>query len=260
MTITNNQHHLGHTATTKYTWPSTTEDPKRFESSLRAGGSMTYKNDMFAAKPPAPPPWISENTHSLSSPQEWAGRIKSMTIVNTGSSTDMAVTTHHTVTRPKFPPGSIRFGNYTLAQYLPQDDAAVQELHEVVEVVRPHLEAIMDACGAYHLHHPDGWITSAGYITAARKAGLRLSRDEFLALERSVPKDTMGRINYFHVAAVISAVSDSNTTGDVTATAPEALGTGTMLRTRPLSAPWPMATTRDVPFAGTRNIPCPKGH
>lgn len=38
----------------------------------------------------------------------------------------MAMYTHHTTTRPRFPPGSIQLGTYTLSQYLPQEDAAVR--------------------------------------------------------------------------------------------------------------------------------------
>ena len=58
--------------------------------------------------------------------QEWATRVSNMTLVHTGGGTNMAMYTHHTTTRPRFPPGSIRQGTYTLSQYLPQEDAAVR--------------------------------------------------------------------------------------------------------------------------------------
>ena len=32
----------------------------------------------------------------------------------------MAMYTHHTTTRPKFPPGSVNKGTFTLSRYLPQ--------------------------------------------------------------------------------------------------------------------------------------------
>eukprot|EP00798_Chlamydomonas_sp_ICE-L_P001897 gene1897-33308_t len=244
MTLTDNKHHEGHPATTKYTWPSATEDPKRFESTLQAGGSITFKGDMFRAKAPQATPWITENTYGHSSPNEWAGRITSKTIVSTGSGTDMAVTTHHTYSRPKSPPGSIRFGQFTLSQYLPQEDAAVEELHEVVKFVQPHIEAIVKSCNDYHLHAPDGWITSAGFVTCSGKAGLRLSRDEFLTLERSVPKDIMGRINYLHVEAVVRAIHEANEGNDLNCTAPQAMGDSSLLlTTRPLGGPGPLSTT-----------------
>ena len=41
----------------------------------------------------------------------------------------------------------------------------------------------------------DGWITTAGFVVAANKGGLHLNRAQLLALERAVPKDTLGRIN-----------------------------------------------------------------
>ncbi len=63
------------------------------------------------------------------------------------------------------------------------------------------------------------------FVTSASKIGLSLLRSEFLALERSVPKDRLGRINYFHVAEVIEAVHAKNAEMDLTSTAPECLST-----------------------------------
>ena len=48
--------------------------------------------------------------------QEWAGRISNRTIVHTGGGTNIAMYTHHITTRPRFPPGSISQGTYTLSQ------------------------------------------------------------------------------------------------------------------------------------------------
>ncbi len=75
----------------------------------------------------------------------------------------MAMYTHHTVTRPKFPPGSVRLGTFTLSQYLPKDDNAVQELHMTVQKVFPFLSELMTSLQRYHLHCADGWITSLGW-------------------------------------------------------------------------------------------------
>jgi hypothetical protein len=49
----------------------------------------------------------------------------------------------------------------------------------------------------------DGWITSAGFVVCAKKAGLHLTRAQFLALERAVPKDTLGRINFYTIADTV---------------------------------------------------------
>jgi hypothetical protein len=54
-----------------------------------------------------------------------------MTLVHTGGNTDIAHITHHTIERPKFPPGSINLGVYTISRYLPTEDPALAELHEV---------------------------------------------------------------------------------------------------------------------------------
>ncbi|KAG2494755.1 hypothetical protein HYH03_007000 [Edaphochlamys debaryana] len=62
-------------------------------------------------------------------------------------------------------------------------------------------------------HSPDGWITTAGFMTAARNAGLTLSRAEYLALERALTKDTMGRINYLQLEALVSAVAGAEAEG-----------------------------------------------
>ncbi len=49
----------------------------------------------------------------------------------------------------------------------------------------------------------DGWITTAGFVVCAHKAGLHLTRAHFLAIERAVPKDTLGRISIDHVTAAV---------------------------------------------------------
>lgn len=73
------------------------------------------------------------------------------------------------------------------------------------------MESVVKACESYHLHCPkDGWITTAGFVVSARKGGLHLSRAELLALERAVPKDTLGRINYHHVAEVVQHFADGH--------------------------------------------------
>lgn len=77
---------------------------------------------------------------------------------------------------------------------------AVQELHAVASSIVPLLEPLLDACRAYHTHTPsEGWITTGGFMTAARRAGLALSRAEFLSLERALTKDSFGRINFVQV-------------------------------------------------------------
>jgi hypothetical protein len=53
----------------------------------------------------------------------------------------------------------------------------------------------------------DGWITCLGFTVCAAKAGVRLSRTEFLALERAVPKDNSGRINFFTLAERIGVLA-----------------------------------------------------
>jgi len=213
-----NTAHLRHEAVTKHTW-SPNKDTVRYQ----AAGSATYKDDMFAHGDTADTPHISEYTMSHKDPQEWAERTRSMTLVHTGGNTNMAEYTHHTVSRPKFPPGSISTGTFTLSQYLPAEDKAVEELHIVCEKVMPVLPMLLKALSGYHLHSPDGWIQSAGFMTCCRKVGLELLRSEFLALERSVPKDTAGRINYHNIASLVEAVTCANAADDLTATAPEAL-------------------------------------
>ncbi|GAX72960.1 hypothetical protein CEUSTIGMA_g415.t1 [Chlamydomonas eustigma] len=220
MPLTKNTSHLNHESITKYTW-SPNLDTTRYQ----AQGSATYKADSFSYGDTADTPHHSEYTYSLANPKEWAGRITNKTVVHTGGGTNIAMYTHHTVTRPKFPPGSVRLGTFTLSQYLPKEDEAVKELHLVVEKVEPALTDLLKALEGYHLYSPDGWITSAGFIACCNKVKLSLLRSEFLALERSVPKDKMGRINYYHIAEVVEAVNASNVAEDHTSTAPEAVGT-----------------------------------
>lgn len=58
--------------------------------------------------------------------QEYHGRILAGTIVHTGGGTSMAMIEHHTVERPKFPPGTEWNGAFTLSRYLPTEDPAVE--------------------------------------------------------------------------------------------------------------------------------------
>ena len=67
----------------------------------------------------------------------------------------------------------------------------------------------------------------------------------------------MGRINYHHVAAVVEAICGANDAGDLSATAPEALGPNLVLGTRPLSKPGPLSTTRQLAAAGGRHFQAP---
>ena len=89
-----------------------------------------------------------------------------------------------------------------------------QELHAVAHVVAPHLEALVGACQAYHLFTPDGWISTGGFMTAARKAGLQLSRAEFLALERALTKDSMGRINFLQLQELVGSIMGAAAAGE----------------------------------------------
>ncbi|KAG2494754.1 hypothetical protein HYH03_006999 [Edaphochlamys debaryana] len=171
------------------------------------GTIPNYKPDLFAFKGNRQNPWKSEQTHSYSHPKEYTARILNGTIVHTDGNTEMAMDTHHTVERPQFPPGTIRDKLHVLPQYIPTADPAMDELNAVAHVVYPQLPALMEACGNYHGHSPDGWITTAGFMTAARNAGLTLSRAEYLALERALTKDTMGRINYLQMEALVSTVA-----------------------------------------------------
>lgn len=57
--------------------------------------------------------------------QEYTGRILSGSLVHTGGNTEMAHTTHHTVERPQFPPGTIRAATFTVTQYVPTADPAL---------------------------------------------------------------------------------------------------------------------------------------
>lgn len=218
MPLTNNTSHLNHEAVTKHTW-SPNNDTIRYEAS----GSATYKPDLFQHGEASDTPHISEYTYSNGDPKEWADRVRNMTVVHTGGLTNTAVYTHHTVSRPKFPPGSISLGNFTLSQYLPTEDAAVRELHMVAEKVKPALPTLITALEAYHLHTPDGWITTAGFMACCNKTGFKLQRNEFLALERSVPKDAGGRFNFYHIREVIEAISAANASEDLSSTAPEAV-------------------------------------
>ena len=63
------------------------------------------------------------------------------------------------------------------------------------------------------------------FISCCNKAGLSLLRSEFLALERSVPKDRFGRFNYYHLAEMVEAVGCTNGVGNLTMTAPDAVQT-----------------------------------
>lgn len=67
-------------------------------------------------------------------------------------------------------------------------------------------------------------------MACCNKIGLSLHRSDFLALERSVPKDGAGRLNYHHVAYMVEAIVCANGANDLTATAPEAVlrATGTL--------------------------------
>lgn len=42
-----------------------------------------------------------------------------------------------------------------------------QELHMVADKVRPVLPELVQALEGYHLHSPDGWVTTAGCVTRA---------------------------------------------------------------------------------------------
>lgn len=173
-----------------------------------------YKPDMFAYKGNSDTPWVSEQTKSFSSPTEYTGRILSGSLVHTGGCTKMAHTTYHVEERPHFPPGTIRGTTFTQLQYVPTADPALDELHAVAHVVAPHLDALVGACQAYHAFTPDGWISTAGFMTAARRAGLQLSRAEFLALERALSKDTLGRINYLQLQGLVASVAGTTGGGE----------------------------------------------
>ena len=60
------------------------------------------------------------------------------------------------------------------------------------------------------------------FLACCNKSGLSLLRSEFLALERSVPKDRMGRFNFYHLAELVEAVSAAK---HQTTTAPDAIST-----------------------------------
>ncbi|KAJ9515223.1 hypothetical protein QJQ45_002367 [Haematococcus lacustris] len=64
---------------------------------------------------------------------EYAGRVAASTVVHTGGNTSMAHTSHHTFERPKFPPGTVNLGNYTLSRYLPTQDPALEELQQALD-------------------------------------------------------------------------------------------------------------------------------
>ncbi len=53
-------------------------------------------------------------------------------------------------------------------------------------------------------------------MVAANKGGLHLTRAQLLALERAVPKDTLGRINYFNVAHLITRLTSPEGDGAAT--------------------------------------------
>uniref|UniRef100_A0A7S0WN89 Uncharacterized protein n=1 Tax=Chlamydomonas leiostraca TaxID=1034604 RepID=A0A7S0WN89_9CHLO len=177
-----------------------------------------FNNAQPPSEGPQEAPWITEHTLQLSDPAEYTTRVKNSTLVHTGGSTNTAFVTHHTFMRPKLPVSTLRSMNLTLADtaatrtigftpgpYDPLDDPALLELQQVAHKVAPFLDAVLAGCDSYHLHCPkDGWITTTGFVVAAHKGGLHLTRAEFLALERAVPKDTLGRINYHHVAQVVA--------------------------------------------------------
>ncbi|PNH11102.1 Chitinase domain-containing protein 1, partial [Tetrabaena socialis] len=146
--------------------------------------------------------------------KEYTGRILSGTIVHVGGNTEvsrMAMTTHHTVERPLFPPGTVRLSAmHVQPQYVPQADPALDELHAVAHVVGPQLPQLLDACRSYHTHSPDGWITTGGFMVAAKRAGLALSRAEYLAMERALTKDTMGRINFLQLEQLVGSIASAD--------------------------------------------------
>ncbi len=90
----------------------------------------------------------------------------------------------------------------------------------MAEKVLPALPTLIQALDQYHLYSSDGWITTAGFLACCNKVGLTLLRSDFLALERSVPKDKLGRINYRQVTEVVEAVCAA---GGAAVTAPEAV-------------------------------------
>ncbi|GFR53270.1 hypothetical protein Agub_g16061, partial [Astrephomene gubernaculifera] len=135
-----------------------------------------YQEGIFTYKGNRQTPWKSEQTHSYSHPKEYVGRILNGSLVHTGGNTEMAMTTHHTLERPQMPPGTIRKSFFTQPQYVPTEDPALDELHAVAHTIAPRLSELLSACRAYHLHSPDGWITTGGFMSAARNAGLELSR------------------------------------------------------------------------------------
>ncbi|GIL47914.1 hypothetical protein Vafri_4542 [Volvox africanus] len=169
-------------------------------------GIPNFQEGIFTYKGNRQTPWKTEQTHSYSHPKEYVGRILNGSIVHTGGNTEMAISTHHTQERPQFPPGTLRGPSFIQPQYVPTEDPALDELHAVAHVVSPLLPALLEACRGYHLHSPDGWITTAGFMTAAKRAGLELSRAEYLALERALTKDSRGRINYLQLEQLITAI------------------------------------------------------
>lgn len=112
----------------------------------------------------------------------------------------MAHVTHHT-RNAESPLGG------TMYRGLQHDAAFDEEVHVSRELL-DQMPEVIKACQGYHLHCPDGWITTSGFVVSAKKAGVPLDRAQFLAIERAVPKDTMGRINYYAVAEAVQRLAE----------------------------------------------------
>jgi len=172
---------------TKHTWNENNES-LRHEA---PGATATYKRDIFSfSNPINDVPHESETAYAFNDPQSWAGRVSDRTVIHFGSGTLIASETYLGTTRT-----------------LLKDQAAVEELHAVCTKMQPFLQGLGDAFQAYQTGAPDGFITSAGFLSVCAKVGVVLERSEFLALERSVTKEIGGRLSWRQVLDVIESVS-----------------------------------------------------
>mmetsp|Transcript_12584 Transcript_12584/g.22272 ORF Transcript_12584/g.22272 Transcript_12584/m.22272 type:complete len:209 (-) Transcript_12584:673-1299(-) len=176
--------------------PSYTHTYRDFSSTH---SSHVAHQDIFRTSDnPQPTPWVTEHRIQLQAPDKYSQRVLNMTLVGTGGATDMAWTTHHTVRASP---------NGTIYKGLDKDQAFEEEV-QVAQEVQSAMPAVVAACEGYQLHcDMDGWITTTGFVVCARKAGLSLDRAQFLALERAVPKDTLGRINFYQVTEAVQRLA-----------------------------------------------------
>jgi hypothetical protein len=158
----------------------------------------------FAVSPLKAAPWVSEYTHNFSTPDEYESKILSKTVVDTGGLTGLAFSSHHTISRT---PLSLDMTQSLLRTARGETEAAQQELKDTCVTLYPVMDAIRSHLLRYSLYETTsaGLITSLGFVECCTKAGVKVSRDEFLSLERATKKDRLGRLFYEDALGLVAA-------------------------------------------------------